>query len=344
MANNSKQKEDESTNPEYDSSWKEAIETYFKEFLAFFFPAIYAEVDFEKGYEFLDKELEKVVRDSVVGKRFADKLVKICLNDGSEQWILIHIEVQGYYDKDFERRMYCYNYRIYDRYNREVISIAILTDEDKGYKPCRHEINRWGFVHIFEFPVVKLIEYRDKFEELENNANPFAIIVIAHLRSLETSDDYKNRLFWKLTLVKKLYNKGYSREEILNLYRFIDWLMILPKNLSLKFHNSVKKYEEDKEMAFITTAEKIGIEQGIKQGIEQGIEQGIKKGIEQGKKEGLKQGLLEAIWLGLELKFGEEGLKLFDQISPIDSLDKLYELKKAIRDAKSCKEIETLIP
>ncbi|MEW6378460.1 MAG: hypothetical protein AB1611_02500 [bacterium] len=30
---------------EYDSGWKEAIEQYFTEFLSFFFPAAYAEVD-----------------------------------------------------------------------------------------------------------------------------------------------------------------------------------------------------------------------------------------------------------------------------------------------------------
>jgi hypothetical protein len=40
---------------EYDSGWKEAIEIYFKQFLPFFFPAIYDEVDLERGYEFLDK-------------------------------------------------------------------------------------------------------------------------------------------------------------------------------------------------------------------------------------------------------------------------------------------------
>ena len=57
-----------------DSGWKEAIEIYFREFVSFFFPTIYDEVDLEKGYQFLDKELERVVRDAEIGKRFADKL------------------------------------------------------------------------------------------------------------------------------------------------------------------------------------------------------------------------------------------------------------------------------
>lgn len=37
------------------------------------------------------------------------KLFKVWLNDGSEQWLLIHIEIQGDYDKDLPERMLNYN-------------------------------------------------------------------------------------------------------------------------------------------------------------------------------------------------------------------------------------------
>ena len=40
---------------QYDSAWKEALERYFPDFLAFFFPAIAREVDWTQGYELLDK-------------------------------------------------------------------------------------------------------------------------------------------------------------------------------------------------------------------------------------------------------------------------------------------------
>ncbi len=51
---------------QYDSPWKEAIEEYFQECLAFFFPKIHADIDWAAGYQFLDKELEKVVRQAIV--------------------------------------------------------------------------------------------------------------------------------------------------------------------------------------------------------------------------------------------------------------------------------------
>ncbi|MCP4353222.1 MAG: hypothetical protein GY795_47835, partial [Desulfobacterales bacterium] len=73
---------DENTASDYDSPWKEAVEVYFEAFMLFFFPDIHAEIDWSVDYEFLDKELEKIVRDAKTGRRHADKLVKVFLPDG----------------------------------------------------------------------------------------------------------------------------------------------------------------------------------------------------------------------------------------------------------------------
>ena len=78
----------------------------------------------------LDKELQQIVRQAKRRRRYVDKLVKVWLKSGEEQWLLIHVEVQTEREGDFPRRMYVYNYRIFDRYDREVISLAILADDD----------------------------------------------------------------------------------------------------------------------------------------------------------------------------------------------------------------------
>ena len=44
---------------EYDSPWKEGISVYFREFLQFFYPSIEADIEWERGFEFLDTELQK---------------------------------------------------------------------------------------------------------------------------------------------------------------------------------------------------------------------------------------------------------------------------------------------
>jgi len=99
----------------FDSPWKEVLETFFPQFMAFFFPAAHAEIDWSKPWKSLDQELQRIVRDAKLGRRLADKLIRVVLRDGRKLVILIHIEVQGDYDKNFEKRMFVYNYRFFDR-------------------------------------------------------------------------------------------------------------------------------------------------------------------------------------------------------------------------------------
>ena len=51
-----------------DSPWKEAIEFYFEDFLQLLFPEGHGVVDWNSGYEYLDKELQQIVRDSELGR------------------------------------------------------------------------------------------------------------------------------------------------------------------------------------------------------------------------------------------------------------------------------------
>jgi hypothetical protein len=96
----------------YDESWKTAIEQYFEAFISFFFPEMHSCIAWERGYDFLDKEFQQIVRDAAVGTRFADKLLKVWLTGGEEAWLLLHIELQSQQDGEFAKRMFIYNYRI----------------------------------------------------------------------------------------------------------------------------------------------------------------------------------------------------------------------------------------
>src|SRR6266404_2237227 len=85
---------------------------------------------------------------------------------------------------------------------------------------------------------------------------------------------------------------GQTKRQVLELYRFIDWLLALSPELETKYRRQVKEYEQEKSMPYITSAERFGIEQGLEQGLEQGREQG------------LVQGKREAVLELLELRFG----------------------------------------
>jgi len=177
-----------------DSSWRKILDKLLPEFLEFYFPEIHQAIDFAKGFEFLDKELQKILpQEDDTGKRVVDKLVKVFLRDGGEKWLLIHIEIQGYLDIDFPRRVYHCNYRIFDRFGEKVISVALLTDDDPEFRENIYEISQWGFWLHFEFPVVKLLDYRHKWDDLERNPNPFAIATMAFLKTVETQGSDQER-------------------------------------------------------------------------------------------------------------------------------------------------------
>lgn len=298
-----------------DEAWKEIIEKLFPDFLAFFFPQIYKDIDFSKGFEFLDKELQKILKRSEVGKKIVDKLVKVYLNDGSEKWLLIHIEVQDYQQENFSERIYIYNYRIFDRYRKEVISLALLTDANRNYRPTKFRISRWGFELSFQFPIIKLIDYQEKWEELEQNPNPFSIVVMSFLKTIETKGDEQQRYSWKKRFLIELYNRGLSRDNIFFLYQFIDMLMNLPDELENALTEEIVKIEEDRKMSIVTSAER----------------------------KGRIEGLQESIFDIFEIKFGKNIYELFGQVQQIHDIEILQKIRLGLKKAQTLEETKNLI-
>ena len=252
---------------DYDNPWKEALGLYFQPFMAFFFPQIEANIDWNRGYEFLDKEFQQIVRDAELGRIYADKLVKVWQRDGSEIWVLIHVEVQSQVQSDFPERMYVYNYRIFDMYRRPVVSLAVLSDDHDEWRPDSYSYALWGCRISLEFPMVKLLDYQTRSTLLSESTNPFAVIVAAHLTTQQTSQDPQGRYLGKLRLAKSLYPRGYSRQDILELFRLIDWMMTLPDRIESEFKQEIRRFEEDLQMPYVTSFERLARQEGLDEGI-----------------------------------------------------------------------------
>ncbi|MBV6626457.1 MAG: cytosolic protein [Rivularia sp. (in: Bacteria)] len=308
------------TNPntEYDSPWKEIIQLYFEDFMLFFFPQVHQEIDWNKGFEFLDQELQQVVRDAELGKRLVDKLVKIYRIGGGESWLLIHLEVQAQEKSNFPERMFVYNYRIFDRYKRPVASLAVLADSSSTWRPNQFGYELFGCTVDFKFPVVKLVDYQQRKSELEESRNPFATVVLAHLTALETSENRVERKAQKLALVRRLYEKEFSREQVLNLLAFLDWMLTLPFELEQEFRHDLEQLEEERGMKYVTSFERSGIEKGKQEALLKGIE------------------------ISLEVKFGSEGLNLLPEISQIDDVTQLENILEGIKTSRSVSELREI--
>lgn len=178
---------------DYDTPWKEVIEQYFTEFIAFFFPQAYKDIDWHKGYE---------------------------------------------------------------------LSFAVLGDSSRTWRPDKFERQLWGCEIRFRFPIVKLSDYEKEIESLKADDNPFAVVVIAHLLTQATAKDYGKRRNEKLELIKQLYRKGFSKQNIINLFRFIDWIMALPETEEMLFSQELAAIEQEGKMPYVTSIERIGFKRG----------------------------------------------------------------------------------
>jgi hypothetical protein len=201
--------------------------------------------------------LQKVVRDAEMPKRYADKLVEVHRLSGEKALVICHIEVQNQGEGGFGARMYGYNYRLRDRYSCPVVSLAILTDDSKTWRPSSFRDELWGCSTHFEFPIVKLLDYQSDWAALAASRNPFAVVVMAHLKTKATHNQSIARKQWRYQLTTMLYDQGYDEQNILELHNFLDWLMNLPKELEKQFQIELKTFEEARQMKYVTTIERM---------------------------------------------------------------------------------------
>jgi hypothetical protein len=317
-----------------DSPWKEALEHFLIPFLAFFFPKIHAGVDWSRGYQSLDKELHQIIRGSKVGRRLADKLFKVWRKDGEKAWLLIHIEVQGRREEQFPERMFTYCYRIFDVFHRPVVSLAVLCDADPRWRPDHFGYNIWDCEVALRFPVAKLLDYRGQEQSLEVDPNPFAPLVLAQLKAMETDRAPEEWRTWKLRLIKGLYERNLKAEDIRQLFRLIDWMLSLPEGLEEGFLEDVYRFEQERQMPYITSFERLGIKRGHQKGLEEGLEKGLEKG--------LRDGLIEGIAMDMKAKFGSVNKPLLADIRALN-ISQIRKVARAMKKAKNLNEIRRLL-
>jgi predicted transposase YdaD len=307
------------TPDEYDSPWKQALQLFLGAFLEFFFADIAADIDWVRGYESLDKELHKIARRAKIGKRLADKLFKVWTTDGTEHWLLIHIEIQNEYDRDFEQRMFQYNVAAYQMYNREVISLAALCDDRLDWRPTTFSFGRWGCKTGIIFRSAKLLDYGADALGLEANENPFAVVVLTNIKAVETRNDPERRKAWKLRIVKGLLRRNWSKDWILQFFRFVDFMMTLPEELEEAFEAELIQMKEDQNVEYVSRFER--------------------RAMEKEREEGREAGLLEGIAILLEVKFGPAGRELLPQVQSLTGLPQLRKFSQYLKDAGSLSEV-----
>ena len=264
-----------------DALWKGIIEDLFEDFLHYFFPEYINEIAFEKGYEFLDKELQMIYPEANTEskQRQADLLIKVFLKNGEEKWLLIHIEVQGYQDETFPFRMYVYNYRSFDRFGKKVTALAILTDDNLKFRPNFYEDMTWGTTIRYDYQMFKLLDYEVSY--FDESPNPFASVLQvarAYIQNKRFKSD-ENLLELKVQLFRIMLSKGHDKKTIRAITNFIKHYVSFKKN---DFYN---KFEEqfhiitktNTSMGLQELVDTMAAEERFKEGIDVGAQEERRK-------------------------------------------------------------------
>jgi hypothetical protein len=199
---------------------------------------------------------------------------------------------------------------------------SLLSRYNADWRPQQYTNDFLGTCVRFDFRTVKLLDYRDELEVLERSANPFARFVVAHLKTLATQGDYETRLAWKLRLIQGLYDMGVADDEIGQLCHDFDWLLALPEPLALRFHRSMTRFEEEKEMPHLSTAERIG----------------RKIGRQEGREEGRQEGRRDLVLDQLSVKFGPLSAEIVTRVKGLSTAE-LERVGRAILTAQSIEDL-----
>jgi predicted transposase YdaD len=289
---------------DFDGAWKAALERHFEAFLELCFPDIHNDIDWIRPPRFLETELQQVAPHANTGKQRVDKLVEVALRAGGDAWILVHIEVQSQYDPTFPERMFRYHARLYDRYQRQVVSLAVLGDGRPHWSPKRFGYSRWDCELLFSFPVSKLLTWDRALLEMQTNM--FATIVLSHRDAMDTQNDAEERARRKIARYRWMLQQGHTADDIRSLLNLLDHLLRLPPPLAQEANAAMRQVEEEFAVSYITSFE----------------ETGIAIGIEKGRAEGLQQGIAAI----LRLRFGAESAPLIEEIGQIADLATLEAL------------------
>ncbi|GAA4178906.1 hypothetical protein [Sphingobacterium ginsenosidimutans] len=274
-----------------DLLWKSILEQTFIHFLRFFFVKANDIFDLSRPFDYLDKEFESLFPPEPNGKgvRFVDKLVKVYLKDGSEKFVLCHIEVQSRKGKgDLAERMFRYFYKIFDKYQVPITAIAILADDNCDYRPYFYLQEFVGTRISYSFNSYKILDQNES--ELRANQNPFSVVVLTTLLAIinRRINDQELKSI-KHDLYNEMISRDMDRKTRKGIYDFLMYYVRFEDEINLSIFEEELKQKLGRNTVMGTN--------------EYLLDKAKKEGLEKGKRE-------EAIAIALEFK--KMGLPLED--------------------------------
>lgn len=228
-----------------DEHWRAIIKKFFLLVLRRILPELADDVDRSRKIVFLEKELEELTVYIDGPKQIPDILARVPTTSGRDVWLVLHVEIQGPGGGDLPERLFFYNSSLRVTYLKDygdtsdAVSCAILTAKRPAAEEERYLRESYGNRMLYEYPTLKIWELDS--DDLESSGNSFDWALYAGKCALESGRNDRVKLDYLKGLIEKLDSKGWTHDEKVALFRFMDALLH-PKSPEMQ-----KAYDEFRE-------------------------------------------------------------------------------------------------
>ncbi|MBQ7560624.1 MAG: hypothetical protein IJS99_02150 [Synergistaceae bacterium] len=269
---------------DYDELWKDFIADFWREILEKFIPGLYIKADLNHEPEFLDKELHDILaafNDNEINtpKRYVDKLLKIFLKEGGEEWVLLHIEIQDKGGEDFALRMFRYYCLLFTHYNKNPVALAILTAGRPKNENDFYKADLFGTSIEYKYNLVKAYEVSDK-ELLSGDSLVDLFIYSVKIAAKYRKSD-KSKVGYMKKIAKLLSDRGLDKDRRRAFIMYLERVMSLSDiQYRLEFRDYLDTLFEERRNGVRYKGElELTWDAGIEKGIRQNICDFIKSGL-----------------------------------------------------------------
>ena len=216
---------------DHDRLFKEVIQIFFQDFMEAFFPEEHKYINFS-AVRFLEQE---VFTDILKGeKRRIDILAEVKIQ-GEDTIILIHVEPQSYYQEEFDERMFIYNSRLYEKYRKPILPIAVFSYNEKKELPTAFTIDIPSF-RIIDFHYQQLHLINKNWRSYIKMTNP---VVAAFLSKMNYTE--KERVQVKIEFLRMVSRMELDPAKMELVYGFFETYLKLNEMEEKQMHEEINK-------------------------------------------------------------------------------------------------------
>ncbi len=265
-------------------------------------------------------------------KRVVDLLVKTKIK-GEDGLIIVHVEAQSAPQANFYQRMFHYFSRLYEKYQRRILPIAIFSNQSTHSGPESLQIT-FPFFHVLSFHFFNLELANHNWREFIKKDNPAAAALLSQMGYNE-----KEKVEVKLECLRMIARLEIDPARADFLANLFESYLTLNAEEEATLQQEIQKLPK-KEETHVMKIETYRTRQWKMEGKEEGRREGEEKGKMEGKHEE-KAAMLISF---LQARFPDEVTeKAVTGIQVCEEVDTLEKIQSRLFKADTWEEVETAL-